>query len=364
MSDAQPFQQIPVVDIAGLAGDDPGDRQRTADALGAAARDVGFAYLTGHGVDPVLFDRLTAVTEAFFALPQAEKMRTWIGQSSNHRGYVPPGEEVFAGALPDEKEAFDLGLDLPDGDPSISAAVAAGAVMLGPNQWPDVPGFQEAVSAWYDAVQALSTLVFRGFALALGGPEDLFLRHVSVPPSQLRLLHYPYNPTASDRPGIGAHTDYECFTLLRPTAPGLEVMNSAGQWIDAPLVEGAFVLNVGDMLELWTNGTFVATSHRVRRVTQERYAFPFFCSVDWHTQVSPLPRFMPDTSHDGAHHGAHPARPTVIAGEHLWAQTIQTFSYLRDRLAHGTIALPDGALGLSSFGPAAAGLAAESTISS
>jgi isopenicillin N synthase-like dioxygenase len=245
--------------------------------------------------------------------------------------------------LPDKKEAFDLSRDLAVDDPSVAGPLAAGAVMLGPNQWPDLPGFQETVTAWYDAVYDLGTAVFRGFALALGEPEDLFLRHVTVPPSQLRLLHYPVDLDAQDRPGIGAHTDYECFTLLRPTAPGLEVMNGAGQWVDAPLVDGAFVLNVGDMLELWTGGAFVATTHRVRKVVQERYAFPLFCNVDWHTVVAPLPRLA----------GSSPAREPMVAGEHLWAQTIQTFTYLRDRLADGSLTLPDGALGLSSFGPAA-----------
>ncbi len=65
----------------------------------------------------------------------------------------------------------------------------------------------------------------------------------------MRLIHYPYTPDAEDKPGIGAHTDYECFTLLRSTAPGLEVLNGAGAWIDAPPIADAFIVNIGDMLE-------------------------------------------------------------------------------------------------------------------
>jgi isopenicillin N synthase-like dioxygenase len=358
MPEPRAFDRIPLVDVSGLRGADPDRRAEAARALGDAARDVGFAYVVGHGIDPALFRQLVAASTRFFDLPHEEKMRTWIGRSTNHRGYVPPGEEVFAGQPPDRKEAFDTSRDLPADHPAIAAgtvgvAGSAGAVMLGPNQWPDLPGFRATVTAWYDAVLALGRTVFTGFALALGEPEDLFTRHVTVPPSQLRLLHYPADGSAEDRPGIGAHTDYEMFTLLRPTAPGLEVLNGSGEWIDVPLIEGAFVLNVGDLLELWTDGEFVATTHRVRRVTQERYAFPLFCTLDWETVVRPHPRHG---GRDGLRDAEPSVRQPLVSGEHLWAQTVQTFTYLRDRLARGEIRLPDGAMPLSAFGARPAGV--------
>ena len=86
--------------------------------------------------------------------------------------------------------------------------------------------------------------------------------------------------------GIGAHTDYECFTLLHATAPGLEVLNGAGEWIEAPPLPGAFIVNIGDMLELLTNGEFLATTHRVRKVREERYSFPLFFNVDYATRIA------------------------------------------------------------------------------
>lgn len=338
MSNATSFTRVPTVDISGLLSADRAEQERVAADLGAAARDVGFFYISGSGIDESLFDRMLAATQEFFALPLEEKMRSYIGLSRCHRGYVPVGEEgVTDQANPDLKEAFDTALDLPADDPDH----LAGNPMLGPNTWPDLPGFAEAVTAYYTAVIEVGQRLLRAFAVALGEDPDVFSRHATKTPSQLRLIHYPYNPDAEDRMGIGAHTDYECFTLLKPTAPGLEVLNGAGEWIDVPPVPGTFVVNIGDMLELWTNGAFVATSHRVRKVKEERYSFPLFFNVDYHTEVRPLPQFAPRDD--------RPRRP-LRAGEHLFAQTAQSFAYLRRRLESGELVLPEGSLALGQFG--------------
>jgi isopenicillin N synthase-like dioxygenase len=337
MSGATSFTSVPLVDISGLRSQDLAERERVAQEVGKAAREVGFLYVSGSGVDDALFDRLLAVTKEFFALPLEEKMRCYIGLSTCHRGYVPVGEEGVETGLPDLKEAFDTALDLPADDPDH----LAGNPMLGPNVWPNVPGFAEAVTAYYHAVLDVGHRLLWAFAVALGEDTDTFSRHATKTPSQLRLVHYPYNPDAEDRLGIGAHTDYECFTLLKPTAPGLEVMNGAGEWVDVPPIPATFVVNIGDMLELWTNGAYVATSHRVRKVVQERFSFPLFFNVDYHTEVKPLPQFVS---------GDEDARPALRAGEHLFAQTAQTFAYLQNRIDNGDLVLPDGSLETGQFG--------------
>jgi len=154
-------------------------------------------------------------------------------------------------------------------------------------------------------------------------------------------VHYFDNPEAKETDsGIGAHTDYEFFTILLPTSPGLQVLNGAGDWISVPLIEEAFVINIGDMMELISAGKYVATSHRVRQVKEERYSFPFFASLDYETPVKPIPQ--PSSSHENVE--------SIICGDHLLAQTMQTFSYLKQRLAKGEIHLPRNAKGLSSFG--------------
>lgn len=337
MSGATSFTSVPIVDISGLRSPDRAERERVAAEIGRAAHEVGFLYISGPGIDETLFDRMLAAVKEFFALPVEEKMRSYIGLSRCHRGYVPVGEEGVETGMPDLKEAFDTALDLPADDPDY----LAGNPMLGPNTWPDLPGFAEAVTAYYEAVLDVGHRLLWAFAVALGEDPDVFSRHATKTPSQLRLVHYPYNPDAKDGQGIGAHTDYECFTLLKPTAPGLEVLNGSGEWIDVPPVDGAFVVNIGDMLELWTNGAFVATSHRVRRVAEERYSFPLFFNVDYDTEVKPLPQFA---SPDGKQ------RPALRAGEHLFAQTAQTFAYLRNRIDSGELVLPEGALVPNQFG--------------
>ena len=337
MSGATSFTSVPVVDISGLRSQDPAERERVAGELGKAAAEVGFFYVSGAGIEDTVFERMLAATKEFFALPLDEKMRYYIGLSKCHRGYVPRGEEGLATGTPEMKEAFDTALDLPADDPDY----LAGNPMLGPNTWPDLPGFADAVTAYYQAILDVGDRLLWAFAVALGEDPDTFSRHATKTPSQLRLIHYPYNPDAEDAEGIGAHTDYECFTLLKPTAPGLEVMNGAGEWIDVPPIPGTYVVNIGDMLELWTNGAYVATSHRVRKVKEERYSFPLFFNVDYYTEVKPLPQFA---SRDGKQ------RPALRAGEHLFAQTAQAFAHLRNRVEAGELLLPDGSQEIGQFG--------------
>ena len=309
------FQSIPIVDIAGLGSADLVARRRVAQEIGRAAREVGFLHVTGHGVPEALSTGVREAAARFFAQPAPQKMAAYIGRSLNHSGYVPEGEEVFASGKIDKKEAFDVNLDAPE--------AAGEAPMLGANLWPELDGFRPAVSAYYAAIAQLARRLFRGFALALDLPEEHFDPHLTHPPSQLRLVHYPYDPAALDQEGIGAHTDYEFFTVLQSTAPGLEVKNGAGEWIDVPPVPGGFVVNIGDMLEVWTNGEFRATAHRVRKVAEERYSFPFFATCDYWTVVEPAAQFVSRE---------RPARfERLVSGEHLWAQTVKTFRYLAPR---------------------------------
>jgi isopenicillin N synthase-like dioxygenase len=330
------FRELPRVSAAGLRSTDFAERRRTAGELVQAAREAGFLYVTEHGIERSCMDELVVVATRYFAQSVERKLADHIRLSKAHRGYVPEGEEVFYGGSLDRKEAFDLSFELPEMDPD----VMAGTPMLGPNVWPDLAGFRDVVSAYYCDVLGLGRALLRGFALGLGLEEGFFDALVTKPPSQLRLIHYP--PSVGDHgKGIAAHTDYELFTILLATSPGLEVVNGEGDWIDAPPLPGAFVVNIGDMLEIFTNGELVATSHRVRAVPSDRYSFPLFFSCDYHTVVAPLRAFVSERRPR--------AYDELVAGDHLFAQTIQSFAYLKERLARGELALPENSRPLGSF---------------
>jgi len=320
---------LPIIDITPLASESLEDRLAVARELDTACAQIGFVYVCGEQLDPALFARLLARAERYFALSDEEKMRSYIGASCNHSGYVPVGEEQFGGGTCDLKEAYDINYEYSD---SIGRRA-----LLGPNTWPDDPGFRADVAMYYQHVTAIGRSLFRAFALALGLNEQHFEAHTRQPPSQLRLIHYPLDPSAQDRPGIGAHTDYECFTLLFATAPGLQILGKDGAWLDVPVKPGTLVMNIGDMMEIMFNGRYMATKHRVRKVAQERFSFPLFVSCDYDYVVRPL---VP---------GQEPRYAPVRCGEHLFNQTAQTFAYLKRRIAAGELVL-DNALPLDSFG--------------
>ena len=314
-----PFQSIPVVELAPLLAET--DKAAVAEAVGRACREVGFFYIAGHGVPPALVTRAFAEVRRFFALPDERKMAVHMRGSPCHRGYYPLFEENTDPDLTaDLKEGFDIALELGPDDPD----VIAGKPLHGPNQWPeDLPGFRETLEDYYAAMRQLARRLLRAFALGLDIPEDFFEDKVDKPLAQLRTLHYP--PQAghieAETLGCGAHTDYGCLTILaQDDVGGLQLCNSAGEWIAAPPIPGTFVVNIGDQMARWTNGLFAATRHRVINTSgRERYSLPFFFDPNYDTVVECL-----DTCRDAEH---PPKYPPVTAGEYLLERFDATYSY-------------------------------------
>lgn len=320
---------LPVVDITRLGSNRPEDRMAVAEELDRACAGTGFLYIKGAQLDAAVFDRVVARAKAYFALPIETKMQSYIGLSENHSGYVPVGEEQFGEGSDDLKEAYDINRDYPFPE--------GRNPLLGPNVWPGMPGFRDDVQAYYRHVTQIGSQLFRSFALALGLAEDHFDVLTSHSPSQLRLIHYPHDASVRDRPGIGSHTDYECFTLLFATAPGLQIVGKHGAWIDVPLIEGTMIMNIGDMMEIMSNGRYVATRHRVKKVPEERYSFALFHACNYDHVVAPVVQ------------GEVPRYAPLTCGEHLYNQTAQTFAYLKRRIANGELVL-NHAMPLDSFG--------------
>lgn len=313
-------EALPLIDVSGLYSRNQTWKNAIADAIGTAAREIGFFRIEGHRIDLELVEQTYQIAEQFFALPEVEKRKYYIGNSTNHRGYVPFTEK---GDYPDEVnrsyEAFDLGLDLPDTDPDY----LAGNRLLGPNVWPETIGFKHLVSTYYSQISALGRLITGALELHLGLSSGRLTDQMSKPISQLRLLHYVRQNMDVDVASVnmGAHTDYECLTLLHTRNAGLQVMTSEDEWIDVPVDPCAYVVNIGDMMEAWTNGLFRSTPHRVLNQCPERYSMPYFVAANHDALIRPLPELI------GA--DETPQYTPFSAGAHLERMLLRDFPYLK-----------------------------------
>jgi isopenicillin N synthase-like dioxygenase len=148
---------------------------------------------------------------------------------------------------------------------------------------------------------------------------------MSKPVSQLRLLHYLRNSENADHSSVnmGAHTDYECLTLLHTRNEGLQVLAQDDQWIDVPVDHSVYVVNIGDMLEAWSNGILRSTPHRVINRSPERFSMPYFVAANHDTEIRPFPQLIGQ---------GKPARyEPFLAGAHLERMLLRDFPYLRRR---------------------------------
>ncbi len=287
---------VPVIDLTGLpdpaSAEPPSSAGRLAAArIGEACRAHGFFYVSHHGIDAALIARLDRLARAFFALPEADKLR-WPMRDGGRawRGYFQTGGELTSGR-PDWKEGLYLGTELPSDDPR----VRAGTRLHGANLWPDVPGLRETVLSYLDAATAVGQRVLGGIALSLDLPADYFRsRWTADPLVLLRLFNYPaVAPDIDDMQapwGVGEHTDYGLLTLLyQDDSGGLEVRTRRG-WIEAPPLPGTLVCNIGDMLDRMTAGLYRSTPHRVRlnRGARDRLSIPLFLDPAFDSRVSPI----------------------------------------------------------------------------
>lgn len=269
---------LPIIDISALESSDPTDRSAVAAEIRAACLDKGFLYVVGHGIPDDLIADMWRVTRAFFALPLAEKQEVAISRSPCNRGYEPLAAQTLeAGTPPDQKEGYYIGNDLAADHPSVIAR----RFNHGPNQWPEAfPEFRAVCERYFSAMEAFGVTLMRGLALSLKLDETYFDDYNANSMSILRLLHYPPRrpDAAPDEKGAGAHTDWGGLTLLlQDDVGGLEVLDKDDRWIPAPPIPGAYVVNLGDMIQRWTNGRYRSTLHRVINSSgRERFSIPFF----------------------------------------------------------------------------------------
>lgn len=277
-----------MIDIAALVEGASG-RRAVADEIGRACREAGFFYVTGHGVDENVQQRLEKLSREFFDQELDAKLEIRMARGGRAwRGYFPVGDELTSGR-PDLKEGLYFGAELPADHP----AVLAGTPLHGPNLFPSHPaGLGETVLAYLAAMTGLGHTLMAGIALSLGLPESHFAdRYTADPLILFRIFNYPAT-SATDGWGVGEHTDYGLLTILRQDDTGGLQIRSRSGWIDAPPVPGSFVCNIGDMLDRLTRGQYRSTPHRVLPSrSRDRLSWPFFFDPNWNADVTPVGRY-------------------------------------------------------------------------
>lgn len=280
---------IPVVDLS-KNGD-----EAVAD-LKTACEKYGFFYLEGHGLVEETRESVYDQARKFFALPYDEKAKVHAAKNPHNRGWNPMGEEtldVKKQTEGDTKEGYYIGREI---GPEHKLS---GVPLHGPNVWPDdekLPGWKGTMEAYFEHMEALGHRLLKLIAKSLELETNYFDDKFNEPLILLRLLHYSATKSCVNAEGkgvyaCGAHTDYGMLTLLSTdSVPGLQIQTKSGEWIDVPPRKDALIVNLGDMLERWTNGRYRSTLHRVLNLTgQERYSIPFFFEPNFHTVVECFP---------------------------------------------------------------------------
>ncbi|EGN98401.1 hypothetical protein SERLA73DRAFT_56529 [Serpula lacrymans var. lacrymans S7.3] len=303
MSGLKP-SSLPIIDITPyLVGHDNDGRQSVSAAIHSACVEYGFFYLDiSKYVDPSEPEELTRLARKFFALPQEEKDKISLKNQDLARGYARLKENVTNGKA-DNHEGIDFYRLVENPDKT--------KPLWGENQWPVVPGFQEKYNVWVDKMKSLGLIVMEAMANGLGmSPEEWKGLRAQVDDSfwVMRTIGYPPLPNDHDGFSCGAHKDYGCLTFLYadPTPSALQVFlrtpgvttvqqddlplehgGEEGIWINADPIPGCVVCNVGEMWELWTNGLYKSTLHRVVH-RGSNYRIPFFFEPNFNANVEPL----------------------------------------------------------------------------
>ena len=269
---------VPCIDAAELLS---GDRHGLAETVRAACLETGFFYIDVTSEQCAKVAATLLQMKYFFALDDSDKRKQDVRQNDCGYGWVPKyTEPAYQPDTVSSLEAFDCGL-----------ANIEGTV----DGWPQMPDFRSSVTDCWKNFVVLGEAILELLGRAVRIDPNFFVERCSSKSlNKMRLLHYSEAVTQIDdrAVGIAAHTDFECITLLYQTAPGLELLNVNGDWLDAPVRDGRIVVLLGDMLERWTNGLFKASGHRVRNTHEQRFSIVMFLAANEEIEVAPLPDFV------------------------------------------------------------------------
>jgi len=286
---------FPKFDLEAFEQSHGGARDAAAAELDRILRETGFLVLTGHGVGRDLSDGMFDMMARFFAQSSEFKQQVAAPYPGYPYGWLGPDKEALARSKgevtpPDLKESFNGGpLAIPEGiaDPE------AYEFCYQPTLWPELSGFRPLWEAYYQEMENLAARIMAAFAVALDLPAGFFAPFIGQPISALRALFYPATKgeIADGQQRAGAHTDYGSLTILlpQPGSSGLQIERE-GTWVDVPAPDGAFVINIGDLMARWTADRWVSTLHRVVAKDGEdaRQSLAFFHQPDWMAEIAPL----------------------------------------------------------------------------
>ncbi|GAA5007379.1 isopenicillin N synthase family dioxygenase [Streptomyces siamensis] len=282
-------RQLPIIDLS-AADRGPQARALLHAQLHSAAHDVGFFQLVGHGVSEEETGALLRAMHRFFALPEADRLALDNVNSPHFRGYTRTGDERTGGSR-DWRDQLDIGAERAPHVPG--PGEPAYWWLQGPNQWPAaLPELRTAALAWIDRLSSVAERLLHELLTAIGAPAcfyDPVFGERAHP--HLKLVRYPGSAGDGADQGVGAHKDYGFLTLLlQDQVGGLQVQREDGLFHDVPPLPGAFVVNLGELLEVATNGYLLATNHRVVSPAgaTERFSVPFFYNPRLDARVEPL----------------------------------------------------------------------------
>ncbi|MHA7264386.1 isopenicillin N synthase family dioxygenase [Arthrobacter sp. TMN-37] len=283
---------IPVFDLGAARRPDGTFDPSFIDRLRDAAHTVGFFQVTNYGASDRQAEELLSKARRFFDLPIEERLRLDNRRSPHFRGYASLGTEVTRGRA-DAREQLDFS---PDREPLESYPDNQPYWLLqGPNQWPTaaLPELEHAAMAWAELLSTVGAELLGALSVALGLPEDHFAEPFEGTPAWMaKLVHYVGGDGAAEGQGVGSHADYGFVTLLlQDEVGGLEVLPRGGSgWVPVEPIPGALVVNLGEMLEVATQGYLAATIHRVVSPPPgvDRYAVPFFWSPRLDAVIEPV----------------------------------------------------------------------------
>lgn len=315
---------VPVVDISPYVfGGSASERAEVAAQVDTACTEVGFIQIRGHGITPEVITRLTGAMDQFFALPLDTK-KAYRTPPHINRGYAPPKTESLslslgvesANRMNDFFEAFNVG---------IAAAEYPGHTLpaddYAENIWPaEVPGFPVGVLQYFEEAARVARTLTRIFADALDLEPGFFEGFTDHSLDVLRMNNYALPPGEieldGELTGMGAHTDYGIVTVLwADQVKGLQVLGHDGSWNDVAPVDGALLVNLGDLMARWTNERWMSTLHRVKPPIvngsiERRRSAAYFHDGNTDAIISTLPSCV----------GAGSKYPPVTVAEHLAAK--------------------------------------------